>query len=583
MKRILALTLIVILLVVAVPTQVQATSEKQRIRNEIASDYASALTATEKESLGGYCGLMTSWQMYFMGINKYLITADGNNQYETYCNMGMTSGGHRITTYPAQEYTLLNALNTITEYGTRDAYNILVCFQWSNTEAGAQYGHAVVIYAILDGIVYFTEGFQTSFGGAEGIASELTIEQFFRYYDDWTEFEGVIAFGQKDYTITCNRYESYFYGETETPATLNSQPCPPNTRGTDSRALRKSLAGERFLVTDLYETPEGAFYYQVEDYGTVSYLPAETVTPVEFCYFDVSARDLVLPEKLEEKKDFTISGAVHTEKNRLQSVSVSVTDNAGNPVMNYTGDQEELLHGNTALEFHKLPRGQYLCDVSAQCENAWVKDGELVWESRQVCVSQKAFLVGEGELSAPAAAGAERTVKDGWVLEPDGWYYYRQGAPRSGWICDRGVDYYLRADGKVTTGWAEVNGKMRLFSQTGAMRTGWVDVPSGRYYLMSNGVAAKGWRTIDAKRYHFGEDGFMSRENWVEDGDSRYYLRTDGTRAAAGWQETSEGRFYFHSDGRALAQMVEVEGKTYVRVLHSKAPIISRNLLDVMN
>ena len=61
----------------------------------------------------------------------------------------------------------------------------------------------------------------------------------------------------------------------------------------------------------------------------------------------------------------------------------------------------------------------------------------------------------------------------------------------------------------MTTGWAEINGKYRLFTDTGAMRIGWVQLESGSYYMLSNGEVATGEHTIDGVTYRFGDDGVL--------------------------------------------------------------------------
>jgi hypothetical protein len=57
-----------------------------------------------------------------------------------------------VKAYPASQYTLLDALNTITRNGTLDVYNILVGFQRTNTQLGSIYGHALLIHGIIDGM-----------------------------------------------------------------------------------------------------------------------------------------------------------------------------------------------------------------------------------------------------------------------------------------------------------------------------------------------------------------------------------------------------------------------------------------------
>ena len=153
-KRIWALALCICLLASAFPVGAADETEESRICQDIVDDYVSILENTNMASLQGYCGLMASWQLYFLGVNDWVMSHHGKNQFDAYCKIAVTSGGHQVTTFSYQDYTLEEALNAATKNGTRDVYNILVGFEKTNTALGSVFGHALVIYAILDGTVY---------------------------------------------------------------------------------------------------------------------------------------------------------------------------------------------------------------------------------------------------------------------------------------------------------------------------------------------------------------------------------------------------------------------------------------------
>ena len=136
--------------------------------------------------------------------------------------------------------------------------------------------------------------------------------------------------------------------------------------------------------------------------------------------------------------------------------------------------------------------------------------GEVVSDYQQVHLEQSVFRVGQAERYTLPKHTEEPTVLDGWVWDGT-WYYYENGAPRTGWYCYNGADYYLKEDGSVTIGWKQINGKMRYFSNTGCMRTGWIDTETGRMYLMSNGAPAVGKRIIDGTEYVFDVEGILKK------------------------------------------------------------------------
>jgi len=512
-KKILALALSLCLLLTAIPVQAQQETEVSQICQDIADDYYYILKNTNMASLQGYCGLMASWQLFFLGVNDWVMSHHGKDQFNAYKDLAVTSGGHRVKAYSAQDYTLEEALNAVTKDGTRNAYNILVGFQQTNTALGSIYGHSLVIYAILDGIVYFTEGFSTSMGQA-GHPFRVTIAEFAEYYADWTAFEGIVVFGKKGYAANCTEYATNMFVEVTEQADVYSQPCTPEVKESESEFIRQVSYGERLWVNALYENPDGQLFYQIDDSGTAGYIMAEAVTPFRFVYEDIGISNVQNPVDIEEGENCPITGRIASEYSSMGAVYMTVTNQVGEVILNHalaklSGVYD--LESDTfqwAVRFDNLAPGNYTYRIYADGLNYYVEDGKLRTDTRQLQLVQTDFRVGDvAKKTTPQTL--QEPMKDGWVWEKGVWYYFEAGVPRTGWYCYHGGDYYLKADGSVTTGWATINGKPRFFSHTGSMRTGWMETEAGAYYLMSNGVPATGWRTIDGKEYFFGEDGLL--------------------------------------------------------------------------
>lgn len=469
-KRGLTILLSILMLVAAFPVNASATTEEKKteICNQISRDFQSALTSAGKEDFIGYCGLMAGWQLYVMGINQAVHAYNGNLQFDYYTKLDMTTGGHKVKTYSADAYTLREALNAVSNNGKRNVYNMLVGFQWTSTEAGATCGHVVVVYAIIDGMVYFTEGFQTSLGSYPGGPIIVSIDRFADYFDDWTRFDGLVVFGDKIYLNNCMEYPSDMFVKATQAADVYSQPCGLEDHEIESELLRTVAVGERLRVTKLYENTLNQFYYQIQNDGKIGYIAAESVEPV------------------------------------LELAQGS----------NYVLDGERIT-------------------------------GVLVQMARHT-----------------------RQINDGWVWDNDCWYYYDNGIARTGWFCYDGLDYYLQADGSITTGWKKINGQDRYFSDTGAMRTGWLNTEQGCYYLLRNGVKVTGWRTIDGSKYYFDKDGVLQADGWFTKDSETYYLFADGS-VATGWTDLPEGRFCFSEDGHLLAEMVQDENGSLIRAVNA--------------
>ena len=565
LKRIVTCLLAVLLVAaVSIPARAATSEEVQRIRRKIASDYYVARRSTGMDSLKGYCGTQTSWQLYLIGVNKHLITNNGNGQYDYYRYMEYTTGGHKVKDYPVSRYSMEQALYAATDYGKRDAYNLLIGFQRTNTEAGAIYGHAVVIYAILDGMVYFTEGFSTSFGGVEGQAMVLTIPSFVRYYRDWTTYEGMIEFGKKDLSYNCEKHDADYYATANRSAELYTQPTATPEEHTQAELMRKIRKGERLYVTGVFTDAEGNHFCRVTDSGEVGYVAADALTLLEMRSISAEITRAEAPQRIAKGENasvrvtFTVPAGVTAE--------LQVRDYAGvvlhsAPISGYYG-KYDLRTSNLGLS--QLEEGAYSIAVFATREHTLAEDGELIPMTQQETILEMLLSVGQTD-AVPARIGAEESFSDGWNYYNDDWYYYKNGAPYMGWLCYQGVDYYLQEDGSVTTGWTEILGKLRFFTDTGVMRTGWLEYDGNLYYLMCNGVPVQGWRTIDGKLYYFNESGVMLRNQWLETDDGLYLLQMDGTALTDGWFDTTKGRLFFHPEGYVQAQQVKENGTVVIR------------------
>lgn len=530
------------------PQQLRTKSAKiQLLRDAIVWDFQNAQVQENAESLLGYCGVLASYQMFYRGINDWRKSSDGKNHFDEYSAMSMTSGGYVPQAYAAvdkvqeqsQEQaegqtqesetpkgkTLEQILNQITNHGTHDVYNLLVCFERTSTAAGSVYGHVVFIYGIIDGVMYFTEG-AAGFGAEAGQPMECTIAQFAASYDTWTEFEGIVVLGCKDYLDNCASYQSDLFAGCVEATQIMSLPCQEE----DSLPVRAVQKGERLHVIGLYRNREEQYYYQIDDGGQIGYVPAQTLRPILYLHDTFTLEEAKLPETLRTGKDFSIDGNLLAPGVLLSQVCVQILDMEGNclqkVVRDASGEKYDLgnYQLNQELNFAKLEEGTYTCRVQADsliC--AYVGTTQIKQVQTQTLLEQEFTVTAETEKKeAPAQARAAEptqiaeavapeteTVKNGWYYEGQTWYCYKQGEPCSGWVRSAGVSYYLKEDGSVTTGWAQVEGRQRLFTATGALVTGWAEEQGERCYLDANGLPVTGWYRIDGTYYYFNEQGIL--------------------------------------------------------------------------
>lgn len=531
MVRKMALWLLtVVLLFGAMQVSVSAATAKQIEEIKIAAkeSYTKTQESTQMESLNGFCGKMTSHQLWHMGINTDLLTNDGNKQYDMYAEMGMTSGGYYINAYSAKEYSLVEALNNITQNGTKDVYNILVGFEWTNTEAGNIYGHACVINAILNGQVYFVESFYTRLGGEEGNVVVCSIEEFANIFADWTIYEGLIHFVKGPYANACKLYPTDLFVRTRFAMELRSQPCLIGKN--DSQMLRSISAGERLRVTGLMKNTHNEWYYRVQDGDRVGYIVAQTAVLDRTNVEDITLQNLTVTKP--EQTDLQLGGTIRGKNGMVGAVEVAVTDIRGSVVLRkriIVDDYKMRLDDfNGTMDFTSLEEGAYTVSIYAETASPYIQKDQLAYSHVSSKLAETTLLVGNVKMPTRPRAVSHKEVLNGWYWQDGTWYCYKNNNARSGWYRDLGVQYYLKENGSVTTGWAEVHGNLYRFSETGALQVGWIQTDAGLRYALEDGTIATGWQTIGGSRYHFNENGKMTTRGTMEYEGVTYKFQKDG-------------------------------------------------------
>ncbi len=507
-KRILAFLLAAALMLglFLVPAGAEELTEDERLRQQIRTVYYRTLYASGKKSLNGFCGMMTGIQIWQLGITRYIESYDGRDFFDAYLYKDCTSNGYKVKTYSGASYDLEEALNIITCGGRRNVYNIMVGFQWTDTAAGDRYGHAVLIHAIVDGKVYFVEGFHTSLAGAAGNPIVCSIPEFCAFYDDWTTFDGAVVFGQKEYSDFVPEYPTDAFVQPTLAVDLVSQPCKAGKNGCEK--LRTAIPGERLRAVAVYEGENGP-YYRVELGEKTAYIPGEYAAVLRMNSEDATLSDLELSTALKAGEKLFVDGKVQVSGGELQGLYLQLYGADGTEFAAYSIPEEgcsgEFVNFTPHLDKLNIPKGSYTLELGAKVDKYYIENGELQAQAVNAPVYR-------GEITCdakPVAQAVAEPAAEGWVFNGEVWQNFRNGKLRTGWFCDNGVDYYFDEEGKPVTGWVTVNGKLRLFAETGAMCTGWVDTEQGKMFLLSNGEPAVGSREIGGKTYKFNKDGIL--------------------------------------------------------------------------
>lgn len=521
-RRIWILALVLVMALQALPMGAAAAAEDvhTELYNRTRKSYTSSLASYGKSSFHGYCATLVAYQLRYNGITKRAELCNGNEMYDRYKNQERSSGGYYIYPYSAKKYSLEQTLNVLSENGTKDVYNILLGFQWTNTSAGRKYGHTVFINGILDGTVYFTESFSSNITGKEGQVARLSISKFAKFYDSWTRYEGAIHF-TRQYADACARWETDLFVRAQQALQLTSQPCPVGEE--DSVLLRSINAGERLWVSAVVQGWEDQWFYRVQDGEYIGYMPAQATTVEQFNGENAGVTDFQMPMNIQPHEVLELSGEA-TAAGTVKAVEAVVTNASGLEVTRVEQERASLAD----LELPQLPADGYTLTVSAEVACAYVDENGLAEAAVSVRLLEEPFWVGPMvRTDHLRMIPAVNPVTDGWFKQNGQWYYYENGQPYTGWLWEQGIRYYLNENGAVTTGWATIDGQTCLFSSTGALCTGWIRVAEGMRYCSYEGRFANGWMNIDGVRYYF-EEGLMQTEGTVTDGMEVYRIEPNG-------------------------------------------------------
>lgn len=573
-RRLLAIALLLALICSVLPVQTNAAeSREERIKNRIVTVYSKALRRMGASSFVGYCGRAVNNQLYYLGIDTKVIGCDGKDEFDKYKKMGTTSGGYPCRPYPASQYTLEDALNTISDNGTRDVYNILVGFESTKSESGQKFGHTMLIYAILDGVVYFAESSAVYIDGRfwpERSAIYCSIETFSNYYNRWATLDGLIWFGNKGYSEKCESFNANLNTMVLTDTSMLAEiPDPENDE--QPELLGTVQAGEILSVTGLMKTPEGVFWYEVERDSLYGYVEASACKTLQVTADEIPVgwENVHMPAYLKQGSHFVLGGTLHARGGCFRKATATVHNSAeAEPV--YTAEAEvnrktlqlsELTHDVILWKY--LPEGEYRLTIRVEIESYTVENGILqtqlqekeLWRSQFRVVGSNAWLP---EISFDACGGdaqTERTVTDrggtltalpvayrtgytflGWYTLPEGgekinpettftlntilYAQWEKDPDYAGWLQEDGEWTYLR-NGKPVYGWFRYN---------------------GLYFWQDNyGNVPDGWRMIRGQWYHFSGSG----------------------AADTGWVETDRGTSYLLYDGRLATGQITIEGKQW--------------------
>ena len=190
-------------------------------------------------------------------------------------------------------------------------------------------------------------------------------------------------------------------------------------------------------------------------------------------------------------------------------------------------------------------------------------DGYFYWDGTAKIDDTLYFFDKTGKL---ASAGWQKTS---WTDYSDGttyntWYYvYSDGTAATGWKQIDGTWYYFSDWGSMARDgvwWMEDESKYAFRSSGALVEDGWYkqswtyegETYSNWYYAGKDGKLVTGWKQIDGTWYYFWDGGSMAQNSWLctdDEGKTWYYFDKNGAMVSGGWQKIDDYWFYFDKDG----------------------------------
>lgn len=610
MRKGIALFLVLVLVALMLPTPAYGVATTpDAIREQIRTTYRKAFQLNNYKSFNGWCATLVNWQTYLLGIDTVKYGCDGKNEFDLYSKMQFTTGGYRVRPYPASQYNLQQAFDAITCGGTQDVYNLLVGFQKTNTTAGQIYGHACFIHAIIDNTVYFVECFDSGIDGrywAEGSAISCSVEEFCRYYNTWTIFDGIIYFGLKTYADLCQIFAANMEAMTLVQTNIMYEPADPGVNEADASVVGYINKGEIIRVTELLKTPGGHYWYHVEHNGVRGYVPAGNLLSMTSDKV-ASVENMSVPTALHTGHGFILSGTVAAMNGSLQQVAVEVYSGEGeNKTVHFTAEVENVgtrFSLNTPeidskLPFRSMAEGTYRLAVRATVSAFAYEGGQMIvreqtaqlWDSEFMVVNNwdkhhaVSFDPNGGSCGTDKVAVAPGEEL-GALPTPE-----RDGYSFLGWYTKGGVlvsektqvtgDMILYAqwvaDGGTHTGWLQT-ALGWVYLDNGKPATGWFTVDGVNFYRDSEGKAPTGWTELDGKLYYFSALG-AAQTGWIQVDGNRHYMLESG-EAASGWVQLEQGKYWFSTNGATHKGWMRQDGASYY-LDENGACLVGEHVLD---
>ena len=161
----------------------------------------------------------------------------------------------------------------------------------------------------------------------------------------------------------------------------------------------------------------------------------------------------------------------------------------------------------------------------------------------------------------------KKDIFAGWVSSGTDYMYVDDRTGQyvvNNWIQTAQGYYFMNSNGKMSTGFVEINGNYYYFAQNGIMQVGFVKVNNFTYYFNpENGQMVRGWIQVNnngiVDYYYFKENGTMA-EGFTQIGTAWYYFN-EGKAIINSWAQINGNWYKFLQNGEMAIGWYAENGK----------------------
>ena len=190
--------LMVITTTISLGSKQTNTNKNDQLVKQITDTNKSAKSLSRRSNFNGYCGAYVYWELrargIFTGAKNNYEGAGGWNGNQWYKKIGDSRYTKSTGGYKTSRYQGARALDTLSNNGKNNVYNIVVSYQhqygYSKNNPGA--GHVVFIHAIYNGKVYYSESYNSAITGKTITAGNPIVVNYSTFINSYKKNYGDI-------------------------------------------------------------------------------------------------------------------------------------------------------------------------------------------------------------------------------------------------------------------------------------------------------------------------------------------------------------------------------------------------------